>query len=37
MIVGVRSAPTTKFEFLLPVKPGSIKPDPFRNNLAAYK
>jgi aminopeptidase N len=29
--------PEKKFDFLLPVKPGSIKPDPFQNNLAVYK
>jgi hypothetical protein len=29
--------PEKKFEFLLPFKPGSIKPDPFQNNLAVYK
>jgi hypothetical protein len=29
--------PETKFEFLLPTKPGSVKPDPFGNNLAVYK
>jgi aminopeptidase N len=29
--------PEKKFDFLLPVKPGSIKPDPFGNNLAVYK
>jgi hypothetical protein len=29
--------PEKKFEFLLPAKPGTIKPDPFQNNLATYK
>ena len=29
--------PEKKFEFLLPAKPGTIKPDPFENNLATYK
>jgi hypothetical protein len=29
--------PEKKFEFLLPAKPGTIKPDPFQNNLAVYK
>jgi hypothetical protein len=29
--------PEKTFEFLLPTKPGSIKPDPFENNLATYK
>jgi aminopeptidase N len=29
--------PEKKFEFMLPAKPGSIKPDPFQNNLAVYK
>ncbi len=29
--------PEKKFEFLLPVKPGAIKPDPFQNNLAVYR
>jgi hypothetical protein len=29
--------PEKKFEFLLPTKPGTIKPDPFQNNLAVYK
>jgi len=29
--------PEKKFEFLLSAKPGPIKPDPFRNNLASYK
>jgi aminopeptidase N len=29
--------PEKKFEFLLPTKPGTIKPDPFENNLATYK
>jgi hypothetical protein len=31
------SEPETKIEFLLPAKPGAIKPDPFQNNLAVYK
>lgn len=29
--------PEKQFEFLLPTKPGTIKPDPFQNNLATYK
>jgi aminopeptidase N len=29
--------PEKKFEFMLPTKPGVIKPDPFQNNLAVYK
>jgi len=29
--------PEKTFEFLLPAKPGTIKPDPFQNNLATYK
>lgn len=29
--------PEKKFDFLLPTKPGAIKPDPFQNNLADYK
>jgi len=29
--------PEKKFEFLVPVKPGGVKPDPFQNNLAVYK
>jgi hypothetical protein len=29
--------PERNFEFLLPAKPGSIKLDPFQNNLATYK
>jgi hypothetical protein len=29
--------PEKKFEFVLPTKPGKIKPDPFGNNLAVYK
>ena len=29
--------PEKKFEFMLPSKPGSVKPDPYQNNLAVYK
>jgi len=29
--------PEKKFDFLVPTKPGSVKPDPFQNNLATYK
>lgn len=29
--------PEKKFAFVLPFKPGSIKPDPYQNNLASYK
>jgi hypothetical protein len=29
--------PEKRFEFVLPAKPGTIKPDPFGNNLAVYK
>jgi len=29
--------PEKKFDFLVPTKPGSVKPDPFQNNLASYK
>jgi hypothetical protein len=29
--------PEKTFEFMLPAKPGSVKVDPFRNNLAEYK
>jgi aminopeptidase N len=29
--------PEKKFDFLVPAKPGAVKPDPFQNNLATYK
>lgn len=32
-----QNEPETRFEFLLPTNPGTIKPDPFHNNLAEYK